>query len=189
MCHCSPATNRRDSQTVRGENNLLTQGLFPFNLCILIIVCVSVPPKVTFPNGVWINVKEGTSRTLACMGSGIPAPSLRWSRNNRTLENVKSDCPTNGTEQDILSLNYTILFANESDSGWYICTADSPSLGMQYSSSKGVYVNVEGRLERNLQSSKRSWSNNVRICRLCSIETFQQDGEIIAFFLTHDRHF
>ena len=127
-------------------------------------MCVSVPPKVTFPNGVWINVKEGTSVTLACTGSGIPPPSLRWSRNNRTLAHVSNDSPTNGTEQDILSFNYTILFASESDGGWYNCTANSPLLRMQHL--KRVYVNVEGRLERNLHSLKPNWSNDVRRCRL-----------------------
>ena len=116
------------------------------NVCLHACFCISVPPTVTLPNDILINVNKNTPLTLTCTGSGKPLPLLTWSRNGRPLASFNEDWSYE-TQQGSRSLNYTIASAGDSDSGWYTCTADSPTLGMQYSSSKKVYINVQGGLE------------------------------------------
>ena len=115
--------------------------------CLYACLCASVPPKVTLPNDILINVNENTPLTLTCTGSGKPLPLLTWSRNGSPLATFNEDWSYE-TQQGSRSLNYTITSTGDSDSGWYTCTADSSMLGMQYS--KKVYVNVQGGLEMEL---------------------------------------
>jgi len=78
-----------------------------------------VLPTITHQETAPITIDEGITRTLLCVASGNPKPSITWYRDN------------NKVQEDAHNSNFTITPAKRTDAGRYRCVAavSAPGLG------------------------------------------------------------
>ena len=74
------------------------------------VVLSTVPPSITLKTQSLVTLDEGNARTLLCVASGNPTPSITWTKGSADVTQASNT-------------NYTIASATKDDAGTYTCTA------------------------------------------------------------------
>ena len=116
------------------------------SICFLLkLIFFPVKPSISSPaNLTMITVDEGKSFTLACTASGVPSPNIRWQYRGSDVSGPSKGGTSIGRLLQTNSISYHVLQSTPDLSGWYTCKADQTLIGIIYSDSRMINLNVKG---------------------------------------------
>jgi len=95
--------------------------------------CLCIVPSKVLSNSSNMTLPEGSTFNISFEYYGVPAPNFTWYINDELYETI------NGTRSHD---THTMMFSNDSQSGWYRCVLENEYGSDNYTSFVEIYGNT-----------------------------------------------